>query len=270
MINFVTDFIYLYSALCICKLRRRTIPILTSAVLGGVYSVIWLFMTDIHLIFQMIIHISVLILICAIAVPANDAKTVFKTSSVFFVINAFGGGIISSIFSMSGRYFIFGGGIYADISPLIFLAFTLIIIALSVPLFVKTKNKLSSKTVSVFLMFQKKSSSLDALIDSGNLLTDPISNDGIMLIKHNSLNDFFSYQQLCAIKELNVLSENFPTGIRLVSSDRGLIPVFRPEKAEIKLFGVKGKKDISILVGIDFSSGSFGGVGGLIPAQYID
>jgi hypothetical protein len=119
-------------------------------------------------------------------------------------------------------------------------------------------------------MFQKKSSSLDALIDSGNLLTDPISNDGIMLIKHDSLNDFFSYQQLCAIKELNVLSENFPTGIRLVSSDRGLIPVFRPEKAEIKLFGVKGKKDISILVGIDFSSGSFGGVGGLIPAQYID
>ncbi len=270
VLNFAADFIYLCSALYICKLKRRVLPIIGASALGGIYSVLWIYMTDIYYILQIIIHICVMILICSIAVPSNNSKTVLKTSSVFFVVNAFGGGIISSVFSMAGKYFLFGGGIYADITAFEFLLLIFVLIIISIPLFVKTKNKLSVKTASVFISGYGKSSSFDALIDSGNLLSDPISGDGIMLVKQFVLKEVFASKELNAIKELNVLSENFPTGIRLVSSSRGLIPVFRPTKTEIKLLGDKSKKEVSILIGIDFTSGTFGGAFGLIPAQYIE
>lgn len=210
-----------------------------------------------------------LIILCAIATPASDAKSILRTSAVFFGTNALSGGIITGIFSWTEKYFLWGGGIYADVSLAELISIILIIVAVSVPFFIKTGNRITVKSASVFITFHGHSTHFDALIDSGNLLTDPISGDGIILIKHSKLKEIFSVQQLSAIKKLDVLSESFPTGIRLISTDNGLIPVFRPQNAEVKIFGDKEKREISVLVGIDFSGGSFGGAWGLIPSQYV-
>ena len=129
---------------------------------------------------------------------------------------------------------------------------------------------MASKTVSVSISHRGKTAVFDALIDSGNLLSDPISGDGIIIIKHTKLNDIYSVDQLDAIKSLDVLSEKFPTGIRLISSGDGLIPIFRPKSVMVKPLRKNSKKDISVLIGIDFSKGSFGGAEGLIPAQYVE
>ena len=116
---------------------------------------------------------------------------------------------------------------------------------------------------------KNKNKTFDALVDTGNLLSDPISGDCIILLKEYVLRDIFDENNLKAIKKLDVLSEYFPCGIRLISTDRGLIPIFRPEKIEIKQFSKKNKKLVSALIGIDFSEGSFGGAGGLLPASLI-
>ena len=64
----------------------------------------------------------------------------------------------------------------------------------------------------------------------------------LMLTNIPNSKDIFDENNLKAIKKLDVLSENFPCGIRLISTDRGLIPIFRPEKVEIKQFSQKNKK----------------------------
>ena len=245
------------------------LSITAASILGGIYSILSLYINGPYVL-QLVLHISALILICAVATPSKSAKMVLKVSACFFLISTVSGGIITSIFSYLGRYFIFGGQIYGDVSAFELLCFVLLICGLCVPFFVKTGNKLSSKTVSVSMRFHGKEANFEALIDSGNLLTDPVSNDGIILIKHSALIDIFTEKQLDAIKRLDVLSESFPTGIRLVSSDKGLIPVFRPENVQLKLFGEKDKRSVSIVSGIDFSSGSFGGASSLIPSLYVN
>lgn len=237
--------------------------------MGGIYSVLSLYFVSFNFLLQIFIHIAVLIIICSIATPATDSNTVIKTTAVFFVINAASGGIISGIFSLRGKYVLRGTVIYADISPVELCLIILFIIAVSIPFFIKTGKRISIKTATISISFHGNSTELDALIDSGNLLSDPISGDGIILIKEHELKKIFSNNELLAIKSLDVLSESFPTGIRLISSDNGLIPVFRPKLTEVKIFGRKESKKISVLVGIDFSSGTFGGTYGLIPAQYI-
>lgn len=269
VLNFAVDFICICFSLYVCKLNRKAIPIIISSSIGGIYSILFLFLKENEYFLQLVIHISVLILICAISTPSKDVKTVLKVSAVFFGISGLCGGIITSVFSFAGKYYIFGGGIYADVT-FTELIITVALLSISaIPFFVKTKNKINVKTVSVSISFQGRQSNFDALIDSGNLLRDPISNDGILLVKDKKLRDIFTQNQLLAIKELNVLSESFPTGIRLISIQNGLLPIFRPQSTDLKIFGIKGKKGISVLVGIDFSQGSFGGAEGLIPAEYI-
>lgn len=270
VINFSADFIGLCLTLYLCKLKRRLLPMIISAVVGGIYSVLSLYLRESHFLTQIFIHILVLILLCIISVPATDSKTVLKASAVFFIINATSGGIITSIFSWRGKYIFSGGVIYADANAAELIILIIAFAILSAPFFTKTKNLISSKTVTVSISHRGKTTVFDALIDSGNLLSDPISSDGIILIKHTKLSNIYSEDQLNAIKSLDVLSEKFPTGIRLISSENGLIPIFRPKNATIKQSGKNSKRDISALIGIDFSKGSFGGADGLIPAQYIE
>jgi stage II sporulation protein GA (sporulation sigma-E factor processing peptidase) len=257
-------------SLYVCKLKRNVLPITLSAILGGIYSILSLFIQSSFYILQLMIHIPILLIMCVIATPSKSAKTVFRVFLCFLGLSSLGGGIITSIFSFLGKYFIFGSRIYADITPFELIAVLLITGLFATLFFIKTGNKLSAKTARVTISFHGKNATFEALIDSGNLLTDPISNDGIILIKYSALKDIFTVQQLDAIKKLDVLSESFPTGIRLISSDRGLIPVFRPENAEVKVYGEKGKRQISIISGIDFSSGTFGGTLSLIPQAYVN
>lgn len=240
-----------------------------SSTLGGIYSVLSLYISNLPFILQLFIHISALILICIISVPASDVKTVLKTSFVFWGVSSLIGGIITSVFSWLGKYFLLGERLYANTTAFELISMILFLTAVSIPLFKKTSNRINAKTSLVRMSFQGRSIQFDALIDSGNLLCDPISGDGIILIKDFKLKEIFSPQQLLAIKSLDVLSENFPMGIRLISTDNGLIPIFRPKYTEVKIFGTKQKREISVLMGIDFTKGSFGGAAGLIPLQYV-
>ncbi len=270
ILNFAVDIACIYSTLYICKLKRRVIPIIVSSTLGGAYSILALFLQDEANTTRFVIHILALVLICSIFTPSTSAFTVLKTSSVFFGICAVSGGIITGILSSNGNFVSIDGGIYADISPVSLLLLILLFIFLSFPFFINMGKRISIKTARVFVSFENGTKTFDALIDTGNLLRDPISGDGIILIKHFELNDIFGEEQLLAIKRLDVLSESFPTGIRLVSSDKGLIPVIRPKNTVVSLFGQKERKSISCLLGIDFSPGSFGGSSGLIPGTYIE
>ncbi len=269
LLNFIADFICLCFSLYICRLDRKLIRISLSAFIGGIYSVLSLYLSDLQSFALLVIHISVLIIICAVSAPVSDAKSVLKLSCIFFFFSSLCGGIATSVFSHFGKYTEYFGSIYADISPLSLILIFLAVFSFSIPFFVKTRNRLSEKTVCVTITHQNKKKSFDALIDSGNLLSDPISGDCIILLKEYELLNFFDEKNLSALKKLDVLSENFPYGIRLVPTDKGLISIFRPEKIEVKIFSKKTKKLVSALIGIDFSKGSFGGAGGLIPISLI-
>jgi hypothetical protein len=143
-----------------------------------------------------------------------------------------------------------------------------IAIALSFPFFIASRNRLRIKTAKLYIEFENGGTSFDALIDSGNLLTDTLSGDGIILVKKEAVENNFTSKQIEAIKKLDVLSENFPLGIRLIPSEKGLIPVIRPKKVMVKVFG-KEKREVSAVIGFDFTEGSFGGASGLLPSEYV-
>ncbi len=266
VINFLADFFCIFFSLHLCRLKKSIFRILLSSVLGGIYSVFSLFINED---FFIIFHILCLILICTIATCKTDAKNVLKLSGVFFIVSAFLGGIITAVFSYLGKFTIQGGILYADISPFTLLFLFFVIAVLSIPAFTNARNRISAKTVLVKIKKGKETLSFDALVDTGNLLTDPLSCDAVILIKSDEMTDIFSKKELSALKNLDVLSEDFPRGIRLIPTEKGLIPIFRPEDMEIVVFSKKSIKNVCAVIGIDFSNGTFAGAKGLLPACLI-
>jgi len=269
ILNFIADFICVCISLYICRLKRRILHVFASALIGGIYSVLSLYLSELPKFPLLCVHTAVLIIICAVSAPTTDSKSVLRLSFIFFLVSSLCGGISTSVFSFFGKYVEYFGSVYADVSPINLIIIIISAFIISIPLFIKTRNRIKEKTVCVTISRKNKNKSFDALVDTGNLLSDPISGDCIILLKEYVLRDIFDENNLKAIKKLDVLSENFPCGIRLISTDRGLIPIFRPEKVEIKQFSQKNKKLVSALIGIDFSEGSFGGAGGLLPASLI-
>jgi len=191
VLNFAIDFICMCASLYICRLKRRVFPIILSSVAGGVYSVFALYLVNTPFLIQTIVHIFALFIMCLISTPSSDIKTILKAELLFLGVSAFAGGIVSVIFSYLGKYVFESGSIYADVSPLSLLSFVLFTAAFSIPFFVKTGKRIAYKTASVSLDYKSTKKRVDAFIDTGNLLSDPISGDGIILIKHTELSDVF-------------------------------------------------------------------------------
>ncbi len=269
LLNFVIDYICLWLTLYICRLRRKGVALTVSSFVGGIYALCAPLLWDMSVFIRVFVNVLSLIIICTIATPTNDARTIFKTSIVFLGVSSLLGGIITSIFNQFGKYAISNGMVYADISSIMLLGLFVIAIALSFPFFIASKNRLRIKTAKLYIEFENGKTAIDALIDSGNLLTDTLSGDGIILVKKEAIENHFTSKQIEAIKKLDVLSEDFPLGIRLIPSEKGLIPIIRPKKVTVKVFG-KEKKEISAVIGLDFSEGSFGNTSGLLPAEYVE
>ena len=266
ILNFLVDFLCLYVSTYICRIKRKLILLFISSLIGGGYAVASLFINSKA---SFLIHIAVLLLMSFIASPSHTLKDIIKLSILYFWISAILGGVATAVISNFGIYAEHSGILYADVSPFSLIMIILSSAFLALPFLLETRNRINEKIVDVKIKRKGREKSFNALVDSGNLLSDPLSADGIILVKSEKLEGFFTESQMTAIKNLDVLSESFPTGIRLVSTDKGLIPVFRPEETVIKSFSKGGKREINALVGIDFSGGSFGGAGGLLPAYFL-
>ncbi len=183
-VNLIVDFILLKITLKILKITPKTVRLVLASFIGATFS-LYIFLpqspTLIELLVQFLMS-GALILIC---IGFGTFKRFIKAVTTLFCVTLiYGGSMIAlwQLFKPSGMV-INNSVVYFNISPIILIVSTVVGYFLYI-IFSKlfTVSSKTAKRCNVTLYALGKSVGLTAIIDTGNSLTDILSNSEIIIV----------------------------------------------------------------------------------------
>lgn len=210
LINFSMDFLCFYLSCLLLRERLNTLRACIASVIGGVYSVAVLFM-KIEGILTFVIDILALILMCFIVygIKRVNAKRLLKRIGLYFVVSSILGGFMTAVFSLLNSMEILGensgmeDGI--DIWIFAFLALISSILTLKGGSIFRTSGLKREAIVEIFE--ENKTLRLRALIDTGNLVCEPISGKSVMFAKLDSFKGMLNERDYNSLKNGDGIEE---------------------------------------------------------------
>ena len=184
-INFSMDFLCFYIS---CLLLHQRLPIFRaclSSFVGGVYSVLALFLT-----FDgakaTALDILVLILMCLVVYCGKEVTflRIVKGIFLYFFVSALLGGLMTALFSLFNRIELLAGDYGLDDGINVWIFVLLVIIASMCTLGGGRvfRSSSSEKTAQLIIESELGTLNLNALIDSGNLTYEPISGKAVVFV----------------------------------------------------------------------------------------
>ena len=155
-----------------------------GAFLGTIYSVLYLY-PDLEVLFKLPFKLLIMTFITIVSFNYKDKKEFIRISLVFYLVNIFICGI---------TYFIiyFTGIEHMKISFLIVCAYTSCELLKYIYNDIKTIKYINDIKKKVDITLLGKHCTCDALIDSGNLLKDPLGNNEVIIVKSKVLKGIIS------------------------------------------------------------------------------
>lgn len=278
VINFSMDFLSLYITARIMHIKLNSFKITAAAVIGALYSLLILGInagTPVNV----SLSVAFSFLMCFVAYGRFKTSGYVKNAAVFYVVNfALGGGItaLCNLLNMwknnksimiNGTYDV----LYGDIpfGLLLVLACVCGVISLFSGKIIKKQKSIKSTPLEISMHKQK--ASLTALVDSGNLLREPISGKPVIVACYSCLRsviptellEVFKNQELSNLQECALLSK-----IRLIPTNAvgtsGLLFALSPD-----LITVNGR-NVDAYVAIDTSKNGYGEYQAIVPAVLIE
>ena len=171
-INFCIDFICLYLSAKLCACPAGIARTALGSALGGLYAVAALALDALPAAAKLPLHLLAAFVICFAAFFRGDWKKTLLCCGLFIAANALMGGLLTAVYTLSGKYAHYNGGFYAEIG-----AGSLVAIALASALCAwvfgfLSKRRLKSLYADVEIVFGGNRYTLRLLADSGNLLRE--------------------------------------------------------------------------------------------------
>ena len=258
LINFSMDFLCFYIS---CLLLHQKLPLFRmclSSFIGGVYSVLALFI-PLKGLKATAIDIFVLGLMCLTVYLRKNVTLgkILKGIFLYFFVSALLGGLMTSLFSLFNRIELLAKQTEIDEGIDVWIFALLVLIASVFTLKGgKTFRNSNSKRMAILVIESDMGCvELRALVDSGNLATDPISGKSVIFVSvekckniiDNALYNFVNNNRNIYDVPITVLSKIRMIPTRAVSGET-LLPAVRFKNVSIK-YG-KNKKDIDVYIGL--------------------
>lgn len=186
-----------------------------GAVVGTVYSVIYLF-PRFYLLFTLSSKIIFIVIIGLISFVYRNKNEFIRILTIFFLVN---------FFICGSTYFIiyFTGIEHIKISFIIISAYISCIILKKIYSDMTLINHIKEFTKEITITFLGEEFKCTALLDSGNLLRDPLSKSDVVMVNSSLLKKYlpenYNYEYvdvLIAEKIINSLSEDISSRVRLI------------------------------------------------------
>lgn len=190
MINFSMDFLCFY--ICSRVLGHPLSPVRTviASAMGGIYSVAILYF-DPGGAAELLLDIAVLLLMCAVARPRGSPAARLGGAAMYAGVSAALGGFMTAVFSLANRAGLSGANAGTDtggeVSAWVFALVAAAGAAASVIGGRRLGVRTSGGRVRVKVFINGKHAEFDGMIDSGNLLSDPLSGRRIMICELEAL-----------------------------------------------------------------------------------
>jgi stage II sporulation protein GA (sporulation sigma-E factor processing peptidase) len=197
--NLCMNYIILFATGYILKIKIKHIRLIISAIIGGIYSI--LAYTQILKIYSNIIAKIILsIVMVYIAYNAKNIKLLFKQLILFYLTSfVFGGCSLALLYFIKPQEILIKNGMYIGTYPIKIallggiVGFTITVIAFKV-----VKQKLTKKDIycKIKICLGEKSVEVKAMLDTGNMLKDPITRMPVIIVEKDMLYELIPYKIL--------------------------------------------------------------------------
>ena len=264
--NLIMNSIILLATGLILKVKIRIIRIIVASLLGAIYSVVS-YMSILEIYTSMILKGILSIVIIYIAFNPQTIKQMWKNLLIFYLTSfVFGGAAFALIYIIKPQDILMKNGLFLGTYPLktiilgAIFAFILIITAFAV-----VKTRISKKDMFCKIEIQLKGKKIEttAMIDTGNLLKEPITNTPVVVVEHTLLYDCIPKEILNHLEEwLGGELEHIPEAIKeeymaklkfipfsSLGKQNGMLVGIKAEQIKIKV-EEKEKIKENIIIGI--------------------
>jgi len=273
IINFSMDFLSLYITGSILKTRMKTWRMLLSASFGGVYGVLALFFPFGGALL-VAVNIVCAAVMCFIAFYRKKGLgTTIKSTLLFYATGMLLGGIMTAVYSKLGKYtgYVSLGGSLATVFGNIPIWLFAVLAAVSaIATYVVGKiisRKSAQETSSVTIGFSGRQRQIECLVDSGNLVCEPITGTPVIFVKP-SVAGIIPEKLLACMKNGGVTDNlDIMKKLRFIPSSSvtggATLIAAAPDICYVESRGNPEPK--KALVAVDYSGCAFGGRDGLVP-----
>ncbi len=190
-VNFSIDLLVLVLAGYFLRLRRRVLPLVLAALLGGAYAVFSLWLSPTPAL-GMLLSLFVALLLCLLAYAPIGFFALLRLCLAFYIASLCLGGAVNALYSLLAAFFGTEGldGVYAVMSGKRAEIFLLYAIASGILIYVSGRFFSHHEMKGAIMMEiedRGQCVKLCGLIDSGNLLLDPISSRPVILVRRRDV-----------------------------------------------------------------------------------
>ena len=294
LLNFCMDFLALFAAGRILGLKMSAFRLVLASSLGALYC-IFTFLYDYSILPEIIINILVSVIMCFIAYSINSLIKFTKIFVIFYAACFMLGGGIEALYYLSGMVKtedIIGGpdinSSFTFHTVIIFAVVSTLIIIFAGTLF---KRRSGVSDTEIIIGFMGREVRVYTIIDSGNLLYEPISSLPVIVVTLQSAANLFDMNTIeffagDSVKYLNKINEsNLETALKFrivpiksVVDTKAILPAFSPEYIKYKTKNRHGHRkqekytNINAIIAVDNKNAAAYGekYGGIVPATLID
>ena len=244
--NIIINYIILYVTGIISKTNIKQLKILLGSIIGATYAIIY-YILNLKIYSSFIIKIILSIIIIYVSFNPKNLKTLFKQVILFYLISfVFAGATIGIIYMVNFQNITIQNGVLVGNYTIrtiligIIIAYFLVMIGQKI---IKTKFSKKDMICDIEVDFEDKKIKTKALIDTGNMLKEPITNTSVIVLEHTLFNDIIPKQILDNLEnilggDLSKIPKDMQT--EYISKFR-VIPFSSLGKQNGMLIGVKGK-----------------------------
>ena len=197
--NLLINYIILCATAIIAKNKIHFLKFLLASSFGSLYAILnyIISLSNLENFFLKLFISSFMILI---SFDNKKIKVFFKNLIMFYLTSfTFGGAAFMLLFFVSPESVIYENGRFIGTYPLKITIYGGILGFIIITLVAKfIKNKFSNTLCDLEIFFKGKVIKLKTLVDSGNLLKEPISNQDVIVVQKSSLEDLIDKKILNA------------------------------------------------------------------------
>lgn len=264
--NLIMNYIILFTTAVVLKIKVNHIRLILASLLGAGYSII-AYMGIIKVYSSIILKIILSVLIIYIAFNPQNIKKMCKDLLLFYLVSfVFGGAAFALIYIIRPQNILMKNGLFLGTYTLktvmlgAVVAFCIIIGAFAI-----IKNKISKKDMfcEIEILINQKKIKTKAMIDTGNMLKEPITNVPVIVVEHILLYSCMPKEILNNLKEImggdfkNIpcdIQEKYISKLKLIpfsslGKQNGMLIGIRPEYVKV-ITDEQEKINKNVIIGI--------------------
>lgn len=244
--NIIMNYIIIYATAIILKKNKRHIRFLISSIIGAIYSIL-AYISILKIYSNIFLKIILSIIIVYIAFSPQNIKKMWKALAIFYLVSfVFGGVAFAMIYMIKPQEVLMRNGLFLGTYPLktvilgAIISFILIVVVFKI---IKTQISKKSMYCDIEIKLNEKIINTKAMIDTGNLLKDPITNTPVIVVERSLLYECLPKEILNNIEKiLGGDLDSIPENIKnKYMSKLKIIPFSSLGKENGMLIGIKSE-----------------------------